>query len=129
MEDQVHYLTPEGAKRLGRELARLEKERLPRATAQYHDMVSQTFKDEEVAEINRLVREVWRIKERIREIKDLLDKASVLESLEGSDTIQLGSMVTLISEGAMEETYRIVAPIEADPSVGAVSPRPPSEGR
>jgi transcription elongation factor GreA len=125
MEDQVHYLTPEGAERLGLELARLEKERLPKATAQYVDMVSQTFKDEELAEIERVGREVWRIEERIREIKELLGSASVLESLESSNTIQIGSTVTLISEGAMEETYRIVAPIEADPSVGTISPRSP----
>jgi transcription elongation GreA/GreB family factor len=125
MENQAHCLTPEGAERLGRELARLEKERLTGATAHNLNMVSQTFKDGELTEIERVSREVWRIEERIWEIKDPLAKASVLKCLDRSNTIQLGSRVALVSEGVMEETYRVVDPIEPDPSVAIVSPRSP----
>ena len=59
---------------------------------------------------------------KIAEIKNLIDNAEVIIASEQSDTVGIGSKVTVLDlEFKSEHTYEIVGSQEADPSINRVS--------
>ena len=59
---------------------------------------------------------------KIAEIKNLIDNAEIVKVSETSDTVSIGSKVTVLDmEFNSEHTYEIVGSQEADPSVNRIS--------
>lgn len=119
--DMVIYLTREGWDRLHRELDCLRTDRLPTVTAWLADALSDGYRDEYVTEVEEMRSELSIIGDRIRVLEKLLAAAELLHDPDTTDTVQIGSQVTVVEEGFDPESYRIVSPIEADPSSGFVS--------
>ena len=63
---------------------------------------------------------------RIRQIEDILRRATIIDTPEGKGrrAVALGSTVTVILDGE-EETYTIVSPVEAKPREGKISNESP----
>jgi transcription elongation factor GreA len=63
---------------------------------------------------------------RIRQIEDILRRATIIDTPEGKGrrAVVLGSTVTVILDGE-EETYTIVSPVEAKPREGKISNESP----
>lgn len=64
---------------------------------------------------------------RIRQIEDVLKRATIMEATDGGArqaTVTIGSTVTLDFDGE-EETYTIVSPVEAKPRDGRISNESP----
>lgn len=117
----VTYLTREGRDRLHRELDRLRTDRLPALTASLADALSEGYRDEYVTEVEEMRSELALMGNRIRVLERLLAAAEPLHEPDTTDTVQIGSQVTVVEQGFDPESYRIVSPIEADPSSGRVS--------
>lgn len=63
---------------------------------------------------------------RIRDLEDALRRAKVIKDGGPSDSVRVGSTVTVVENGYdNEETYRIVGAQEADPSNGYISNESP----
>jgi transcription elongation factor GreA len=62
---------------------------------------------------------------RIQTIEVQLRNAVIIETNGHSDTVDIGSIVTVFEEGVGEETYRIVGSAEADPLDGKISNESP----
>jgi len=117
----VTYLTGEGRDRLRLELDRLRTDRLPSLTDSLADALSEGYRDEYVTEVEEMRSELALLGGRIRVLEKLLAAAVLLHEPDATDTVQIGSQVTVMEQGFDPESYRIVSPIEADPSSGRVS--------
>jgi transcription elongation factor GreA len=117
----VTYLTREGQDKLWLELDRLKTDRLPALTASLADALSEGYRDEYVTEVEEMRSELAHMGDRIRVLERLLAAAELLHEPDTTDTIQIGSQVTVVEQGFDPESYRIVGPVEADPSSGYVS--------
>ncbi len=115
------YLTREGRDKLCLELDRLRTDRLPALTASLADALSEGFRDDYVAEVEEMRSELALMSDRIRALERVLAAAELLREPDTMDTVQVGSQVTVVEQGFDQESYRIVSPIEADPSSGRVS--------
>jgi transcription elongation factor GreA len=62
---------------------------------------------------------------RIRRLEDIVARAKIIESAEGTGLVGLGSEVTVSEDGADPEVYRLVGSAEADPSAGLISNESP----
>jgi transcription elongation factor GreA len=120
MSDEI-YLTLEGIEKLKTELDYLKgeareqiAERL-RAAIQMGDL-------SENADYTSAKEDQAFIEGRIQELEMTLKKAVVIEaSGEDTDTIRIGSRVTVREEGYAEETFHIIGSKEADPDNGKIS--------
>jgi len=124
MAPKVHFLTPEGRRRLEEELQLLV-----------------TVKRKQVADDLRSAREGGDLSEnagyeeskrqqafvegRIQELEAILSNAQVLEVNACHDVVALGTHVTVAEEGGDAETYRIVGQTESDPLAGRISNESP----
>jgi transcription elongation factor GreA len=120
LNDEAVYLTREGYDRLEAEL---------------HELVH--VRRAEVAELIRDAKEAGDVMEnaaydeakdqqafvegRIMHLEDMLKRAVVIEKPGGSETISIGSVVTVAERGRPQETFRIVGSAEANPSLGLIS--------
>src|SRR5512139_1182703 len=121
---QQTYLTPEGAAKLKAELAELtgpRREELAqrlRAAIQMGDL-------SENADYHKAKEDQGFLEGRIQEIEAILRNAVIIEKNPGSETVALGSHVTIQEEGSPPETYHLVGPTEADPRSGRISHESP----
>jgi transcription elongation factor GreB len=103
-----NYLTPDGARRLREELARLVEVERPRLAAAPEDAE---------AKRQRLV-----LDQRIRHLQQVLFSAIVLpRPVPPEDRVRFGATVTVREGSGGEARYRIVGAAEADPGRGWVS--------
>ncbi|MCC6935759.1 MAG: transcription elongation factor GreA [Thermomicrobiales bacterium] len=65
--------------------------------------------------------ELVQLESRIREIEQILATAEIVEGGSGTGTIGFGSVVTLVDDENIEETWTIVGPQEANPRIGKIS--------
>jgi len=112
------YLTPEGLKKLKKELNYLKKvkrkeiaERL-RHTASFGDL-SENFAYHQAKEDQAFVNG------RILELEEIIRSAKVVEK-KGTEKVQIGSTVTVSSDDKKEK-FQIVDPQETDPAKGKIS--------
>jgi transcription elongation factor GreA len=119
-EDRI-LLTPEGVERLRQELNNLETVRLPKVTAWLSDALSEGFEEEDVTELEEARSELSLLEGRVRNLRNILAAAEVLEEPANKEVVQLGSRVTVVEGNYEPETYRIVTPPEADPLNGFIS--------
>lgn len=125
MAEKPVYLTPEGKKKLEEELEHLT-----------------TVRRHEVAEAIRSAKEEGDLSEnsaydeaklqqgflegRVQQLEAQLRNAVLIQKNGTSDTIHVGSRVTVLDEEfGEEETYHIVGSAEADPGAGRISNESP----
>lgn len=112
--DEPLYLTAEKIAQMKRRLTRIEDVELPQAiedvrrTGEFGDFSENAEYQEAKGRMRRLHAQVTRITEELK-------VAIVIESPEGSDVVQLGSVVGLTADDGVEQRYQIVGPQEANP--------------
>lgn len=105
------YLTKEGLEKLQSELFHLENVRRKEVSERIRHTASQGDLKEN-AGYDAAKEEQGFVEARIREIKNILAQASVIEK-KGNDKVQIGSSVVLESPTG-KENFQIVGPEEAD---------------
>ncbi len=120
MHDRVHYLTPDGLKKVREELEHLTTvkrleiaERLSFAIQQGD--ISENA-DYEVAKEEQAFYEI-----RIKDLESILRRARIIEDDLPNDEVQVGNRVTIMEPGFEPETYHIVGSPEAAPETGRIS--------
>ena len=122
MTQQI-YLTPEGEAKLKAELAELtghKREELAqrlRSAIQMGDL-------SENADYHKAKEDQAFLEGRIQEIEAVLRTAVIVEKKQ-SDTVTVGSSVTIQEENFPPETYHVVGAKEADPRNGKISNESP----
>jgi len=121
MSEQVHFLTPEGKRRLEKELERLIKVKRPQIAANLKAAIEEGDLTEN-AGYEESKRDQAFLEGRIRDIEAILADAQVLEDVDQHEVVALGTRVTVSEDGVEHpETYQIVGSAEADPSNGRIS--------
>ncbi len=105
------YLTKEGLEKLKAELFHLETVRRREVSERIRHTASQGDLKEN-AGYDAAKEEQGFVEARIREIKEILSQAEIIEK-KGNDKVQIGCSVTL-SSGPGKENFQIVGPEEAD---------------
>jgi transcription elongation factor GreA len=124
MDDTV-YLTPEGLQRIEEELLQLKTTRREEVAAKLATAIKQGDLKEN-ADYHDAKEEQGFIESRIRDLEDSLRRAQVIKESGPSNTVRIGSTVTVTEEGYDEpETYHIVGAHEADPANGRISNESP----
>ena len=124
MTNNETFLTPEGYQKLEDELNFLKSVRRPEVAAAIHDAKM----DGDVSEnagYEEAKRQQAFLEGRIMTIEAMLKNAVIIESNGPSDTVVLGSRVTVVEEGSEPETYTIVGSAEANPGDGRISNESP----
>ena len=123
MTQKQQYLTPEGEKKLKTELAELtgpKREELAqrlRSAIQMGDL-------SENADYHKAKEDQSFLEGRIQEIEAILRTATIIEK-KHSDTVTVGSKVTIQEESFDPETFDLVGAKEADPRNGKISNESP----
>lgn len=124
MTNQEIFLTPEGYQKLEEELDLLKNVRRPEVAAAIHDAKM----DGDVSEnagYEEAKRQQAFLEGRIITVETMLKNAVLIESNGPSDTVILGSRVTVVEDGFEPETYTIVGSAEANPGDGRISNESP----
>lgn len=118
------FLTREGFQKLQEELDFLRSVKREEVAKRLHEAMEGGELIED-AEYEAAKNEQAFVEGRIQELQDLLANARVIEQTSKSDTVQVGSKVTIEEDGASPEIYMIVGPAEASPRDGRVSNESP----
>ena len=124
MTNQETFLTPEGYQKLEEELALLKNVRRPEVAAAIHEAKM----DGDVSEnagYEEAKRQQAFLEGRIITVETMLKNAVIIEANGQSDTVILGSRVTVVEDGFDPETYTIVGSAEANPGDGRISNESP----
>jgi transcription elongation factor GreA len=124
MTYQETFLTPEGHKKLEEELAHLKTVRRPEVAQAIHEAKM----DGDVSEnagYEEAKRQQAFLEGRIMTVEAMLKNVVIIEANGPSDTVILGSQVTVVEEGLDPETYTIVGSAEANPGDGRISNESP----
>ena len=124
MTNQETFLTREGLQKLEEELHHLKSVRRVEVARAIHEAKM----DGDVSEnagYEEAKRQQAFLEGRIMTIEAMLKNAVIIEKNGPSDTVALGSRVTVVEEGWEPETYAIVGSVEADPSDGRISNESP----
>lgn len=125
-EQDVVYLTADGAERLRHELDDLVRVRRPALAERLRKAIGQGDLSEN-ADYTTAKEEQGFLEGRIQLLQVMLRKAAIIEEVSGpADRVSLGNRVVVVEDGmAEEEVYHIVGPAEADPTNGKVSHESP----
>ena len=118
------FLTREGFQKLQEELDFLRSVKREEVAKRLHEAMEGGELIED-AEYEAAKNEQAFVEGRIQELQDLLANARVIEQTSKSDTVQVGSKVTIEEDGSSPEIYMIVGPAEASPRDGRVSNESP----
>ena len=125
MAEKPVFLTPEGRAKLESELENLRTVRRAEVAERIHaakeggDIMENSAYDE-------AKNEQAFVEGRIMTIEQMLKNAVMIDATRASDTVGLGSYVTVAEHGAREdEVYQIVGSAEADPTRGRISNESP----
>lgn len=119
------FLTKEGHQKLQDELDYLRNEKRQEIAERLHEALEGGELIEN-AEYEAAKNEQAFVEGRIQELELLLATARVIEEIKKkTETIQIGSTVTIKENGFKEETYTIVGAAEADPRQGKISNESP----
>jgi transcription elongation factor GreA len=124
MTNQETFLTPEGYQKLEEELALLKTVRRPEIAAAIHEAKM----DGDVTEnagYEEAKRQQAFLEGRIITVETMLKNAVLIETDGPSDTVILGSRVTVVEDGFDPESYTIVGSAEANPGDGRISNESP----
>ncbi len=124
MTNQETFLTPEGYQKLEDELDLLKNVRRPEVAAAIHEAKM----DGDVSEnagYEEAKRQQAFLEGRIITVETMLKNAVLIEANGPSDTVILGSRVTVVEDRFDPETYTIVGSAEANPGDGRISNESP----
>jgi len=124
MTNQETFLTPEGFRKLEAELDHLKNVRRAEVAAAIHEAKM----DGDVSEnagYEEAKRQQAFLEGRIMTVETMLKNAVLIETDGSSDTVILGSRVTVLEDGFEPETYTIVGSAEANPGDGRISNESP----
>jgi transcription elongation factor GreA len=124
MTNQTTFLTPEGYEKLQEELQYLKTVRRTEVAQAIHEAKM----DGDVSEnagYEEAKRQQAFLEGRIITVEAMIKNAVLIESNGPSDTVILGSRVTVVEEGLDPETYTIVGSAEANPADGRISNESP----
>jgi transcription elongation factor GreA len=124
MSQQRIYLTPEGEAKLRAELEELKGPRRDELALRLRSAIQMGDLSEN-ADYKKAKEDQGFLEGRIQEIEAILRNAVTIEKKAGSDTVVIGSHVTIQEEGEPAETYHLVGPTEADPRSGRISHESP----
>jgi transcription elongation factor GreA len=124
-EEQVLYITEQGLREIKEELEYLTTARRDEISAKLAAAIAQGDLKEN-ADYHAAKEEQAFVELRVRELHDSLRRAEVIKNTGPSDTVRVGSVVTVVEEGYEdEEIYHIVGAHEADPGSGRISNHSP----
>lgn len=124
MNQQPIYLTSEGEDKLRAELEELKGPRRDELARRLRSAIQMGDLSEN-ADYKKAKEDQGFLEGRIQEIEAILRNAVTIEKRPGSDTVAIGSHVTIQEEGEPAETYHLVGPTEADPRSGRISHESP----
>jgi transcription elongation factor GreA len=126
MMDETHYLTPDGLKKLEKELDYLRNVRRTKVAERLHNALAEGGELGEDAEYEDAKNEQAFVEGEIARLELILSSAQVIDESGKKDEVRLGSRVTLREDGTTDdELYHIVGEAEADPSQGKISYKSP----
>jgi transcription elongation factor GreA len=120
---EQQYLTAEGAKKLKQELEDLKGPQREIMAKRLREAISQGDLSEN-ADYHKAKEDQSFLEGRIQDLEYILQNAVIIENT-NSDTVQVGSTVTIEEDGFPSETYYLVGAQEADPRNGRISNESP----
>jgi transcription elongation factor GreA len=118
--NQPIVLTPEGRDRMIDELQHLRERELPELQHRVRELSeSGDISDDSDIEVTK--DELIQLENRIRDIEWMLEEAQIVEHQSGAETIEIGSVVTVVDEEGESDTWMIVGPHESDAASGRIS--------
>lgn len=125
MAEKPIFLTPEGRAKLEAELENLRTVRRAQVAERIHSAKEEGDIMENSA-YDEAKNEQAFVEGRIMTIEQMLKNAVMIDATRASDTVGLGSYVTVIERGARaDEMFQIVGSAEADPTRGRISNESP----
>ena len=124
MPEKPIFLTPEGRAKLEAELEQLKTVRRAQVAERIHaakeegDIMENSAYDE-------AKNEQAFVEGRILTIEQMLKNAVMIDATRASDSVGIGSYVTVAEQGNSTEVYQIVGSAEADPTRGRISNESP----
>ena len=123
MTQKPQYLTPEGDAKLRTELAQLTGDKRTEIAQRLRSAIQMGDLSEN-ADYHKAKEDQSFLEGRIQEIEAILRTATIIEK-KHSDTVTVGSKVTIQEEDFDPETYHMVGAQEADPRKGKISNESP----
>ena len=120
---QPNYLTAEGEEKLQAELKELKGPRREELAERLRSAIQMGDLSEN-ADYHKAKEDQGFLEGRIQEIEAILRNSVIIEKT-NSDSVTIGSHVTIQEEDFDPETYHIVGPTEADPRQGRISHESP----
>lgn len=126
MNGSIVYLTAEGLKKIEEELDHLINVRRPEIADRLQKAIAEGDLKEN-ADYHDTKEQQSLLEGRIRDLEDSLRRSQVIKETGPSNTVRVGSTVTIAEVGFEdeEEEYRIVGIHEADPGKGLISNESP----
>lgn len=122
--NDIHYLTPEGKRKLEEELNQLKTEERDEIAARLKHAISMGDLSEN-ADYHKAKEDQGFLEGRIQEIEIILKNSEVIEEQSSYEEVALGAKITIKEEGYPPETYHLVGRKEADPRNGKISHESP----
>jgi transcription elongation factor GreA len=123
-EPPTYPMTREGLERLREELDYLVNEERPALAKRLRAAIQQGDLSEN-ADYHDAKEQQGFLEARIRQLEEMLKGAVIIEETGPSDTVQLGSRVTVVEGSGPPETFAIVGQAEASPREGRISNESP----
>ncbi len=124
MAEKVTYLTPDGKRKLQEELEHLRNVRRPQIAERIR-LAKEGGDITENSGYEEAKNEQGFVEGRIMTLEAMLRDAVVLTEPQGSDSVQIGSHVTVKDPEGEAMVYHIVGSAEADPRQGRISNESP----
>ncbi|MDZ7844944.1 MAG: transcription elongation factor GreA [Anaerolineales bacterium] len=120
------FLTQEGYDKLQKELDYLRSEKRQEVAERLREALdgSPLGVDADV-EVESAKNAQAFVEGRIQYLKDILAQAKIVDTLEETDVVQIGTRVTIKSSDGEKETYTVVGRPESDPTEGKISNESP----
>jgi transcription elongation factor GreA len=118
------YLTAEGLAQIKEELKELTGSRRKELSARLRSAIQMGDLSEN-ADYHKAKEDQAFLEGRILELEYLVRNAVVIEKNKKSNTVSIGSHITIEEENYPKETYHMVGPKEADPRNGRISHESP----
>lgn len=120
------FLTQEGYDKLQKELDYLRSEKRQEVAERLREALdgSPLGVDADV-EVESAKNAQAFVEGRIQYLKDILAQAKIVDTLEETDVVQIGTKVTIKTSDGEKETYTVVGRPESDPTDGKISNESP----
>lgn len=120
------FLTQEGYDKLQKELDYLRSEKRQEVAERLREALdgSPLGVDADV-EVESAKNAQAFVEGRIQYLKDILAQAKIVDTLEETDVVQIGTKVTIKTSDGEKETYTVVGRPESDPTGGKISNESP----